>query len=449
MFKRVKCLLVLIFLSLFLSSCNLDYLFDDFKQPSNNFPNYNSSSSTKEVYDIGDKYFKFTGFEKYERINLPENIPTILVKGYCSYELFEVSAYAKMYDNNKNLLYSSKATRYISISKNEEFNIYIDVDNYDTLRNTTSVAVVFSGKSFTEPNYNVPNKTYNVTFVFNNGTNDKVVSVEKGNTVSKPTNPVKENYLFSGWYTDPYFINEYDFSKDVNNNLTLYAKYYVDYAALTNIITSKIMKSNVTVYAKNYNTFIGIETSSATSSGSGIIFYSDSKNYYLLTNNHVTVKNKDYDEVSYAIEDYRGNTYKGTLIYDSPKYDLAVMSFKKGNEQLGTVSLGVNNPEKNDEVVAVGQPKGQSNAVSFGKVLGYNTVSLSGSETYESNVEFPVIIHSAEINSGSSGGALLDVNLNIIGINYASGKKSDGTFVQAYAIPIEKVNEFLDLYFWK
>ena len=207
------------------------------------------------------------------------------------------------------------------------------------------------------------------------------------------------------------------------------------------------MKSNVVIETKSYNTVLGIETSYALSSGSGVIFYSDNKNYYLLTNNHVSVKEKGYDKVSYKIKDYKDKYYTGTLIYDDPKYDLSIMSFKKGKEELGTISLADANPKTNDEIIAIGQPKGQGNAISFGKVIGYSNLTISNTETYQSNVQFPVIKHNAEIKNGSSGGAILDINLNLVGINYAGSTKSDGTFVAGYSIPIEKVHEFLDLYF--
>ena len=60
-----------------------------------------------------------------------------------------------------------------------------------------------------------------------------------------------------------------------------------------------------------------------------------------------------------------------------------------------------------------------------------------------SNVKFEVYRHDAPINSGSSGGAILDYNYNIIGINYASSTDANGKFLNAFAVPIEKVKEFL------
>ena len=208
------------------------------------------------------------------------------------------------------------------------------------------------------------------------------------------------------------------------------------------------MKCNVTVYAKSYNTFLGITTSSSTSSGSGIIFYESTNYYYLLTNNHVTVKTSGYDKVSYTVEDYLGNTYTGTLKYQSASYDLAVVYFKKGSTKLNTIELADENSNVGDEIVAIGQPKGQSNSITYGKISRYLDGPKLQCDSYESNVTFKVLKHDAEIHGGSSGGALLNIDLKLIGINYAGSYDKNGNFIAAYSVPIDKVHEFLNKYIW-
>src|SRR5699024_2131176 len=46
-----------------------------------------------------------------------------------------------------------------------------------------------------------------------------------GKQINKPTEPIKENYKFVGWYTDKELTKEYDFNKVVNEDLNLYAKW--------------------------------------------------------------------------------------------------------------------------------------------------------------------------------------------------------------------------------
>ena len=69
--------------------------------------------------------------------------------------------------------------------------------------------------------------TYTVTFNSNGGTAIEPVSVLNGKTVAQPTtDPVKDGYVFIGWYTDnDTFRNEYIFSQPVRGNLTLYARF--------------------------------------------------------------------------------------------------------------------------------------------------------------------------------------------------------------------------------
>ena len=95
-------------------------------------------------------------------------------------------------------------------------------------------------------------------------------------------------------------------------------------------------------------------------------------------------------------------------------------------------------------MVALGTPKGQKNSIAFGEIKGKANITLSDTDKKLSNVTFDVLKHSAFIDNGSSGGALLNASCRLVGVNYASS--NDGT--AHYSIPIEKVREFLDKYVW-
>ena len=84
---------------------------------------------------------------------------------------------------------------------------------------------------------------------------------------------------------------------------------------------------------------------------------------------------------------------------------------------------------------------------SFYEKTGYKKFEPKAETIEKSNVTFDVIKHTAFINNGSSGGGLLNYNQELIGINFASSVNSTTEeFVTGYAIPIEKVREFLDIY---
>lgn len=70
--------------------------------------------------------------------------------------------------------------------------------------------------------------THTVTFKADSETTYDVV-VKEGNTVVKPENPIKEGYVFDGWYKDVNCTTAYDFNTPVNEDITLYAKWLAKY----------------------------------------------------------------------------------------------------------------------------------------------------------------------------------------------------------------------------
>ena len=65
---------------------------------------------------------------------------------------------------------------------------------------------------------------YEVHFKLNNGEEDQMLFVEKGKRIPQPADPVREGYLFTGWYKDPTLLSMWDFAVEtVNANIILYA----------------------------------------------------------------------------------------------------------------------------------------------------------------------------------------------------------------------------------
>lgn len=287
-------------------------------------------------------------------------------------------------------------------------------------------------------------KVYTVTFVSNNGTEDISVAVAAGSdTYEKPEAPQKTGYIFDCWCMDEELTMEFDFSTDITESITLYARYYTDYAYLTNQITTDTIRANITVINSSYSgTFF--PTLNSQSTGSGIIFdfkVIGKKNYYFaLTNNHVIYSTAA--NVKYTVEDYLGNTYTASLIAADAGYDLAIIAFEKSID-LTVIEAVENNPKINSEIVSLGQPKGQSNAITYGTIQAYKAISLSEAHPEESNILFDTISHTSYIASGSSGGALLNTELKLVGINFAGATTANGVFVSGHAVPIEKVREFV------
>ena len=291
-----------------------------------------------------------------------------------------------------------------------------------------------------------------VTLIYNNGYSPYTTSVEKGTTFSTPKDPYKNNYIFEGWYTESSFIYKYDFSTPVTENITLHAKFTLNGTAITNKISTDLIKGVVKVYNKSYNTFLGFTTSWEEGQGSGFCFYAGGGKYYILTNCHVAKKKSGYDKQELTVEDYQGNQYKAKIFYGKDKpssaidntYDLACLYFETSSTNIKALTMANVNPGIAEDVITLGAPKGQTNSITIGKTKSYNTITLTD-PTYLSDVTFPVITYLAPSNnstSGTSGGPLLNANLLVVGVHYA-GSSSSNT---KYAIPIEKVREFLNKY---
>ncbi len=123
---------------------------------------------------------------------------------------------------------------------------------------------------------------------------------------------------------------------------------------------------------------------------------------------------------------------------------MACLYFIPSSTNVKKLPIISDNPLPKDDVISLGSPKEQSNSITYGHVYGYKNVTIPNSSKSSSNVTFDVIYHDAFINKGSSGGPLLDSNLNVIGVNYASNSSGIG-----YAIPAVKVKEFLNKYVYR
>lgn len=414
---------------------------------------YFGGESYKKSYDVSNASFSLTSYEPhtYTNIDLQGGGATykyvFTCTSSCSVSLYKYTAIVKLFSDSNTLLHSQTITKNKEIHANEEFSFDIEVSKQIQL-STNSIDITFTGKSYDKPSAIA--QKYQVTFVYNNGAVNSKVFVEKGKTVPTPKDPKKTNYLFSGWYKDSSLTNKYDFSKPVTQNIILYAKYEIDATTLTNKISTDLIKGVVKIYNKSYDTFLGFETSFSTSQGSGFCFHIQNGYYYVLTNCHVAKKSSSYDKQEFIIEDYQGKTYEGYL-YKNPNksvkaiaasYDLACLYFKTSSTNVKKLSIVSNNPCVNDDVISIGAPKGQSNSITYGKLIDYEQISLSNTPKSSSNVTFDVIYHNANANSGSSGGPLLNADLNVVGVNYAASQSTN----RVYAIPAVKVNEFLEKY---
>jgi S1-C subfamily serine protease len=166
--------------------------------------------------------------------------------------------------------------------------------------------------------------------------------------------------------------------------------------------------------------------------GSGFIFDS---NGYILTNQHVIA---DADEIQVTVIGY-SKPFKATLLGSSYDLDLAVLKIE--GSDFPTLKIGDSNETNvGDWVVAIGNPYGFDHTVTVG-VLSSNEREISIPDSQGTRNYQHLLQTDASINSGNSGGPLLNLKGEVIGINTAVSTQAQGI---GFAIPTSTILEVLD-----
>ena len=199
-------------------------------------------------------------------------------------------------------------------------------------------------------------------------------------------------------------------------------------------VSKKILPSIVGITVEYpVNSIFAKSSTTTTASGSGIIISEDG---YILTNNHVinTSSTSSYYEIGEAskVEVYLYNEdepYTATVIGTDEETDLAVIKIDKTG--LTAAELGnSDNVQIGEVVMAVGNPLGMQSSVTSGIVSAVNReVTDSDGKKYK------LIQTDAAINSGNSGGALVNTQGQVIGINTLK-VSATGVEGMGFAIPV-------------
>ncbi len=137
--------------------------------------------------------------------------------------------------------------------------------------------------------------------------------------------------------------------------------------------------------------------------GSGVIFRRDG---FILTNHHV-IDGADIIKVHLTDERH----FTAQVLHLAPQHDLALLKIKAPN--LPVAKIGSSKAVKlGQSAIAIGDPLGFESSVTIGTVGGLNRSVQIGGVDYQSLIQTD-----AAINPGSSGGALVDLEGRVIGIN--------------------------------
>ena len=164
--------------------------------------------------------------------------------------------------------------------------------------------------------------------------------------------------------------------------------------------------------------------------GSGVII--DAKEGYVVTNNHVI---DGATEILVTLKD--GRQFDATVIGTDDRSDIALLKIKDG-ENLTAIKVGRSADLRvGDFVVAIGNPFGLGQTVTSGIVSALGRSGL-GIEEIENFIQTD-----AAINSGNSGGALVTLDGELIGINTAILGPNGGNIGIGFAIPSDMMTNLV------
>ena len=201
--------------------------------------------------------------------------------------------------------------------------------------------------------------------------------------------------------------------------VNIYAKKIVNERAIRmydNPILQQMLGGTFTTYARPEKTL-----------GSGVIV---SAQGYVLTNYHVIAHATDIQVLLYD-----GRVAKATVVGSDKETDLAVLKINAGN--LPVIRFAEHKPRPGDVVLAIGNPLGLNQTVTMGIVsaVGRQLSNFDGEDFIQTD---------AAINQGNSGGALVNAEGRLVGINaLLIGRASNAEGI-GFAIPTATAKWVLD-----
>jgi putative serine protease PepD len=191
--------------------------------------------------------------------------------------------------------------------------------------------------------------------------------------------------------------------------------------------------------AKDAVVFISAQTGQGTGTGSGFVVSADGK---IITNQHV-VDGATSVTVKIGVD---GQEQTAQVLGADASKDLALLKVDPGSTKLHALSFGdSSNLQVGDDVYAIGNPYGLDHTLTSGIVSAlHRDIQAPSGATITGAIQTD-----AALNPGNSGGALLDADGKVVGVNsqIASSGSSSGTGGNVgigFAIPSELVQAFAE-----
>lgn len=218
-----------------------------------------------------------------------------------------------------------------------------------------------------------------------------------------------------------------------------------------------VLSANICIVRREEETHGNVTEYSYSTGASGVIFDKKYGIYYALTANHVVESSNSSVKASFIVQPYGTQPYsqndgESSLVeyygrfptarveYIDEKSDLAVISFYT-SEELEVLPLAEADALNGDRIAVVSNPDGKRFVHSFGKVLSGEQIVFSAGDGKSDNM---TIQHSAYTAPGSSGSAVLNENMEIVGVNIGGATDFMGRYRYSAMIPLRQIKLFLD-----
>lgn len=195
--------------------------------------------------------------------------------------------------------------------------------------------------------------------------------------------------------------------------------------------TTKVTSSSYFGYGQSYE---------ATSSGTGIIVGKSDTELLIVTNAHVV---DNIDNLKCVFSD--GTSANCSVKGSKSDQDIAVAAVSLSDISSDTASgIAIAELEDSSDITVGQQVVAIGNALGEGQSVTTGIISAKDRSITVNNVTFTgLLMTDAAINSGNSGGALLNSEGKVIAINFAK-TSSDGVEGMAYSIPVSNVKDIID-----
>ncbi|OBF48824.1 S1C family serine protease [Mycolicibacterium monacense] len=180
----------------------------------------------------------------------------------------------------------------------------------------------------------------------------------------------------------------------------------------------------------------------AGSQGSGVVV--DGRGY-IVTNNHVVEEAaSDAKKWKLSVIFNDGKTVPAHVVGRDPVTDLAVLKVNNV-DHLTVARLGDSNRLRvGQEVIAAGAPLGLRSTDTVGIISALNRAVRLSAERSGEDIVISAVQTDAAINHGNSGGPLINMNAEVIGINAAGKSLSDSASGLGFAIPVNEMKHVVE-----